>query len=136
MEVEREMWPFSEVESVKLHRAEKPRKKKCGSEIITVNILTIKKTMGDIGFWTVPTWIQGGRKRIVSKNWTGAFAQMVKAICLATPESLRDMPMEVPEELPLLAFSKREDPEMPGASEGVSELDLDKPLGHSAKENS
>lgn len=44
--------------------------------------------------------------------------------------SLKDMPMEVPEELPLLAFSKREDPrDVLVLPEGASELDKSKPLG-------
>ena len=45
--------------------------------------------------------------------------------------SLKDMPMEVPEELPLLAFSKREDPRdvLP---EGIKELDESKPIGCSS----
>lgn len=43
--------------------------------------------------------------------------------------SLKDMPMEVPEELPLLAFSKREDPrDVLVLPEGASELDKSKPL--------
>ena len=38
--------------------------------------------------------------------------------------------MEVPKELPLLAFSKREDPrDVLVLPEGVAELDPDKPLG-------
>lgn len=47
--------------------------------------------------------------------------------------SLKDMPMEVPEELPLIAFSKREDPRdaliLP---EGVTEIDWSKPVGCSS----
>lgn len=47
--------------------------------------------------------------------------------------SLKDMPMEVPKELPLLAFSKREDPrDVLVLPEGVSELDKQKPLGCSS----
>ena len=47
--------------------------------------------------------------------------------------SLKDMPMEVPEELPLLAFSKREDPrDVLVLPEGASELDKSKPLGCSS----
>ena len=47
--------------------------------------------------------------------------------------SLKDMPMEVPEELPLLAFSKREDPrDVLVLPEGVTELNPDKPLGCSS----
>ena len=47
--------------------------------------------------------------------------------------SLKDMPMEVPKELPLIAFSKREDPrDVLVLPEGVKELDPDKPLGCSS----
>lgn len=50
-----------------------------------------------------------------------------------TVHSLKDMPMEVSEELPLLAFSKREDPRdaliLP---EGASEIDFSKPIGCSS----
>ena len=47
--------------------------------------------------------------------------------------SLKDMPMEVPEELPLLAFSKREDPrDVLVLPEGVTEPDPEKPLGCSS----
>ncbi|MDD4377282.1 MAG: hydroxymethylbilane synthase [Eubacteriales bacterium] len=51
-----------------------------------------------------------------------------------TVHSLKDMPMEVSEELPLLAFSKREDPrDVLILPEGVSELDISKPIGCSSK---
>lgn len=47
--------------------------------------------------------------------------------------SLKDMPMEVPDELPLLAFSKREDPrDVLVLPQGVTELDPEKPLGCSS----
>lgn len=50
-----------------------------------------------------------------------------------TVHSLKDMPMEVSEELPLLAFSKREDPRdaliLP---EGAGEMDFSKPIGVSS----
>ena len=47
--------------------------------------------------------------------------------------SLKDMPMEVPEELPLLAFSRREDPrDALVLPEGKTELDPSKPLGCSS----
>ena len=47
--------------------------------------------------------------------------------------SLKDMPMEVPEELPLLAFSEREDPrDVLVLPEGVRDLDRSKPLGCSS----
>lgn len=48
--------------------------------------------------------------------------------------SLKDLPMEVSEELPVLAYSKREDPrDVLVLPLGVSELDLSKPIGSSSK---
>lgn len=47
--------------------------------------------------------------------------------------SLKDMPMEVPKELPLLAFSKREDPrDVLVLPQGVHTLDKTKPIGCSS----
>lgn len=47
--------------------------------------------------------------------------------------SLKDMPMEVPEDLPLLAFPKRERPEdVLVLPEGESEMDVKKPVGSSS----
>lgn len=47
--------------------------------------------------------------------------------------SLKDMPMEVPEALPLVAFSKREDPrDVLVLPEGVREPDFSKPIGCSS----
>lgn len=47
--------------------------------------------------------------------------------------SLKDMPMEVPEELPLVAFSKREDPrDVLVLPEGRTEIDFSKPVGCSS----
>lgn len=47
--------------------------------------------------------------------------------------SLKDLPMEVSEELPVLAFSRREDPrDVLVLPEGVSELDVSKPIGSSS----
>lgn len=47
--------------------------------------------------------------------------------------SLKDMPMEINEELPLLAFSKREDPrDVLVLPEGKNELDPSKPIGSSS----
>lgn len=52
--------------------------------------------------------------------------------CLSV-HSLKDMPMEIPEELPLLAFSKREDPrDVLVLPEGKTELDWSKPVGCSS----
>lgn len=48
--------------------------------------------------------------------------------------SLKDMPMEVPEALPLLGFSSREDPrDVLVLPEGVTEWDRSKPVGCSGK---
>ena len=48
--------------------------------------------------------------------------------------SLKDMPMEVPEDLPLAAFSSREDPrDVLVLPEGVAELDPTKPIGCSSR---
>ena len=47
--------------------------------------------------------------------------------------SLKDMPMEVPEELPLVAFSKREDPrDVLVLPEGADGIDFSKPIGSSS----
>lgn len=47
--------------------------------------------------------------------------------------SLKDMPMEVPEKLPLVAFSKREDPrDVLVLPQGCEQLDLTKPIGCSS----
>lgn len=48
--------------------------------------------------------------------------------------SLKDMPMEIPEELPLVAFSAREDArDVLVLPDGVKELDKSKPLGCSSR---
>lgn len=48
--------------------------------------------------------------------------------------SLKDLPMEVSEELPVLAYSKREDPrDVLVLPKGASELDFSKPIGSSSK---
>lgn len=47
--------------------------------------------------------------------------------------SLKDMPMEISEELPVIAYSKREDPrDVLVLPKGVKELDLSKPIGSSS----
>lgn len=47
--------------------------------------------------------------------------------------SLKDMPMEVPRELPVVAYSKREDPrDVLVLPKGIKELDLSKPVGSSS----
>lgn len=48
--------------------------------------------------------------------------------------SLKDVPMELPRELPLLAFSRREDPrDVLVLPEGAEEIDFSKPIGCSSK---
>ena len=51
-----------------------------------------------------------------------------------TVHSLKDMPMEVPEDLPLAAFSRREDPrDVLVLPEGAAEMDREKPIGCSSR---
>ena len=51
-----------------------------------------------------------------------------------TVHSLKDMPMETPEDLPLVAFSKRADPrDVLVLPEGVQEMDRAKPIGCSSR---
>ena len=51
-----------------------------------------------------------------------------------TVHSLKDMPMQVPEDLPLAAFSSREDPrDVLVLPEGATELDVSKPIGCSSR---
>ena len=51
-----------------------------------------------------------------------------------TVHSLKDMPMEVPEDLPLAAFSSREDPrDVLVLPEGASRMDPAKPIGCSSR---
>ena len=51
-----------------------------------------------------------------------------------TVHSLKDMPMEVPDDLPLAAFSKRADPrDVLVLPEGVTELNRTKPIGCSSR---
>ena len=48
--------------------------------------------------------------------------------------SLKDMPAEIPTELPLIGFSKREDPrDVLVLPDGVKELDFSKPVGCSSQ---
>lgn len=51
-----------------------------------------------------------------------------------TVHSLKDMPMEVPEDLPLAAFSSREDPrDVLVLPEGTTKIDRSKPIGCSSR---
>ena len=51
-----------------------------------------------------------------------------------TVHSLKDMPMQTPEDLPLVAFSKRADPrDVLVLPEGAAEMDREKPIGCSSR---
>ena len=113
-------------EMVKSYIEQKNREENAGSEI-TVNILTMKTT-GDIILDR--TLDKVGGKGLFVKELDRALLDGKSNLSV---HSLKDMPMEVPKELPLLAFSKREDPrDVLVLPEGVAELDPDKPLGCSS----
>ena len=92
-----------------------------------VEILTMKTT-GDIILDR--TLDKVGGKGLFVKELDKA---LMDGRSILSVHSLKDMPMEVPEELPLLAFSRREDPrDVLVLPEGVSELNKSKPLGCSS----
>ena len=94
---------------------------------ISVEILTMKTT-GDIILDR--TLDKVGGKGLFVKELDRALLDGRSNLSV---HSLKDMPMEVPEELPLLAFSKREDPrDVLVLPEGVTEPDPKKPLGCSS----
>ena len=94
---------------------------------VSVDILTMKTT-GDIILDR--TLDKVGGKGLFVKELDRALMDGRSNLSV---HSLKDMPMEVPEELPLLAFSKREDPrDVLVLPEGATELDLGKPLGCSS----
>ena len=95
---------------------------------IQIDVLTMKTT-GDVILDR--TLDQVGGKGLFVKELDKAL--MDKRSDLSV-HSLKDMPMEVSEDLPLVAFSKREDPrDVLVLPEGVSELKFDKPIGCSSK---
>ena len=51
--------------------------------------------------------------------------------------SLKDMPAEIPQQLPVIGFSEREDPRdvlvLPAGMKAVSEMDLSRPIGTSSR---
>lgn len=77
-------------------------------------------------------------KKLDQIGGKGLFVQELEAAMRAgethfSVHSLKDMPMEMPEDLPILCFSKREDPrDVLVLPEGVNELDLSKPIGTSS----
>lgn len=94
----------------------------------TVELLTMKTT-GDMIL--DKTLDQIGGKGLFVKELDKA---LVDKRADLTVHSLKDMPMEVSEELPLLAYSKREDPrDVLILPMGASEIDFSKPIGCSSK---
>lgn len=114
-------------EMVKSYIEQKNREENAGSEI-TVNILTMKTT-GDIILDR--TLDKVGGKGLFVKELDKALLERRSDLSV---HSLKDMPMEVPEELPIVAFSKREDPrDVLVLPEGADNLDLSKPIGCSSQ---
>ena len=93
-----------------------------------VEILTMKTT-GDIILDR--TLDKVGGKGLFVKELDKA---LMDGRSILSVHSLKDMPMEVPEELPIVAFSKREDPrDVLVLPEGADNLDLSKPIGCSSQ---
>ena len=94
---------------------------------LTVEILTMKTTGDKILDRTLD---KVGGKGLFVKELDRALLDGRSDLSV---HSLKDMPMEVPENLPLLAFSRREDPrDVLVLPEGVTELDPGRPLGCSS----
>lgn len=95
---------------------------------ISAEILTMKTT-GDIILDR--TLDQVGGKGLFVKELDQA---LMDGRCDIAVHSLKDVPMEVPKELPLIGFSQREDErDVLVLPEGVDELDRTKPIGSSGK---
>ncbi len=100
---------------------------KKNDETLDIDLITMKTT-GDIILDRTLDKIGG--KGLFVKELDKAL--MEKRVDL-TVHSLKDMPMEVSEDLPLLAFSKREDPrDVLILPEGKEEIDFSKPIGCSS----
>lgn len=94
----------------------------CEAELLTM------KTTGDIILDR--TLDKVGGKGLFVKELDRALLEKRSDISV---HSLKDMPMEIPEELPIVAFSKREDPrDVLILPEGVHDLAKDKPIGCSS----
>ncbi len=97
------------------------------NEDIQVEILTMKTTGDKILDRTLD---KIGGKGLFVKELDKALAERKTELSV---HSLKDMPMEVPKELPLIAFSKREDPrDVLVLPKGVTQLDPSKPIGCSS----
>lgn len=93
-----------------------------------VNILTMKTTGDKILNAALDTV---GGKGLFVKELDHALADKRSDISV---HSLKDVPMVLPEELPLIAFSHREDPrDVLVLPEGKTEIDFSKPIGCSSK---
>lgn len=108
------------------------------SEMV-INYLKEKFPQGDISLVTMKTTGDMILDRTLDK--IGGKGLFVKELDKALVEgrtdlsvhSLKDMPMEVSEQLPLVAFSKREDPrDVLVLPEGMTEIDFSKPVGCSS----
>lgn len=74
---------------------------------------------------------QIGGKGLFVKELENALRQ---GRCDCVVHSLKDMPMEIPQDLPILCYSKREDPrDVLVLPEGKTELTFDKPIGTSSE---
>lgn len=94
---------------------------------IQVEILTMKTTGDKILDRTLD---KIGGKGLFVKELDKALLEKRSDLSV---HSLKDMPMEVPKELPLVAFSKREDPrDVLVLPQGAKELDSTKPIGCSS----
>ena len=94
---------------------------------LDVEILTTKTTGDKILDRTLD---KVGGKGLFVKELDKA---LLEGRTMLSVHSLKDMPMEVPEDLPLLAFSRREDPrDVLVLPEGAASLDPLKPLGCSS----
>ena len=94
---------------------------------IQVEILTMKTTGDKILDRTLD---KIGGKGLFVKELDKALMERKTELSV---HSLKDMPMEVPEELPLIAFSKREDPrDVLVLPKGGIQLDTSKPIGCSS----
>ncbi|MGI6070710.1 MAG: hydroxymethylbilane synthase [Blautia sp.] len=94
---------------------------------LSVELLTMKTTGDKILDRTLD---QIGGKGLFVKELDKALLEGRSHLSV---HSLKDMPMEVPDELPLLAFSRREDPrDVLVLPQGVHALDPEKPIGCSS----
>ena len=94
----------------------------------TIEILTMKTTGDKILNQALE---RAGGKGLFVKELDHALLEKRSDLSV---HSLKDVPTELPEELPLLAFSRREDPRdaliLP---EGATEIDFSRPVGCSSK---